>query len=288
MFSRKEVKEVETVSPTFSREQPRPPEREPRVRDKLPEPPRRETVERAPLPQRTEPSFEPETIASDDLAAFLRRELADNAPSPRRPHPATEPRTIVPDESASSRKEAAESTSAPRRRHEPPVSPRTDTTSAATAQTKGPPLRRTTDGLPSQTSMPDKVGAPTSAPRLKPRHQIVWFDIPVRDIDRAVRFYSAVLGTPLKKEQAGPGAAVAVLPRSEGSIGGSLIQNMDAKPSDSGPLLYLNTEGRLDEAVAAVESHGGRVLVEKHSIAPFGFRAVVLDSEGNRVALHST
>jgi predicted enzyme related to lactoylglutathione lyase len=116
---------------------------------------------------------------------------------------------------------------------------------------------------------------------------VVWFDIPVRDIDRAVRFYSAVLGTTLKKEQAGPGAAVAALPHSEGSIGGSLVQNMDAKPSENGPLLYLNTNGRLDEALMAVEKHGGKVLAEKHSIAPFGFRAVVLDSEGNRIALHS-
>jgi predicted enzyme related to lactoylglutathione lyase len=124
--------------------------------------------------------------------------------------------------------------------------------------------------------------APTSV-----RHQVVWFDIPVRDIDRAVRFYSAVLGTTLKKEQAGPGAAIAALPHSEGSIGGSLVQNMDAKPSESGPLLYLNTNGRLDEALMAVEKHGGRVLAEKHSISPFGFRAVVIDSEGNRIALHS-
>jgi hypothetical protein len=119
-------------------------------------------------------------------------------------------------------------------------------------------------------------------------HQVVWFDIPVRDIDRAVRFYSAVLGMPLKKEQAGPGAAIAVLPHTEGAIGGSLVQNMDARPSESGPLLYLNTRGRLDEALNAVEKHGGKVLAERHSIAPFGFRAIVLDSEGNRIALHST
>jgi uncharacterized protein len=119
------------------------------------------------------------------------------------------------------------------------------------------------------------------------RHQVVWFDIPVRDLDRALRFYSAVLGTRLKKEQAGPGVAIAVLPHAEGSIGGSLVQTMDSKPSESGPLLYLNTNGRLDEALNAVESHGGRVLSARHSIEPFGFRAIVLDSEGNRVALHS-
>ena len=118
-------------------------------------------------------------------------------------------------------------------------------------------------------------------------HQVVWFDIPTRDLDRAVRFYSAVLGTALKKEQAGPGVAIAMLPHSEGSIGGCLVQNMDARPSESGPLLYLNTQGRLDEATNAVEKYGGKVLAARHSISPFGFRAIVLDSEGNRLALHS-
>ncbi len=119
------------------------------------------------------------------------------------------------------------------------------------------------------------------------RHQVVWFDIPTRDLDRAVRFYSAVLGTQLKKEQAGPGVAIAVLPSAEGSIGGCLVQNIDTRPSESGPLLYLNTQGRLEEALNAVDKYGGKVLAARHSISPFGFRAIVLDSEGNRIALHS-
>jgi predicted enzyme related to lactoylglutathione lyase len=117
---------------------------------------------------------------------------------------------------------------------------------------------------------------------------VVWFDIPVRDLDRALRFYSAILGTPLKREHAGPGAATAVLPHAEEEIGGSLVLNMDARPSESGPLIYLNTQGRLNEALDSVEKHGGRVLSGRHSIAPFGFRAIVIDSEGNRIALHST
>jgi predicted enzyme related to lactoylglutathione lyase len=128
---------------------------------------------------------------------------------------------------------------------------------------------------------------PARVPKLTKHHQVVWFDIPVRDIDRAARFYSVVLGRPLKKEQAGPGSAVVLLPHDEGSVGGALVQSLDAKPSDSGPLLYLNTDGRLEEVLNAVEKHGGKVLAEAHSIAPFGFRAIVLDSEGNRIALHS-
>jgi uncharacterized protein len=137
-----------------------------------------------------------------------------------------------------------------------------------------------------QATAPEAEIARTTA-TLPSRHQIVWFDIPVRDIDRAMRFYAAVLGIELKREQAGPGMAMAMLPHADGFVGGCLLQNADAKPSESGPLLYLNTNGRLEEAVYAVERHGGKVLSPTHSIAPFGFRAIVLDSEGNRVALHS-
>jgi len=134
---------------------------------------------------------------------------------------------------------------------------------------------------------PRQAETARTSPIQTPRHQVVWFDIPVRDIDRAVRFYSAVLGTHLKKEQAGPGMAMAMLPHADGFVGGCLVQSADARPSETGPLLYLNTDGRLDDAVRAVEMHGGTVLSARHSIAPFGFRAIVLDSEGNRVALHS-
>jgi uncharacterized protein len=117
-------------------------------------------------------------------------------------------------------------------------------------------------------------------------NSIVWFDIPVLDLDRAIRFYSAVLGTTVKKEEF-PGMAIAVLPHQGEDVAGCLFQSDDEKPSDHGPLLYLNAQGRLDQAIAAVEPNGGKVLQPRHQIGPYGFRAVVLDSEGNRLALHS-
>jgi predicted enzyme related to lactoylglutathione lyase len=52
-------------------------------------------------------------------------------------------------------------------------------------------------------------------------------------------------------------------------------------------MVYLNCNGRLDEAIAAAAVNGGTVTQPKHQIGPFGFRAIILDSEGNRVALHS-
>lgn len=121
-------------------------------------------------------------------------------------------------------------------------------------------------------------------------NQVVWFDMPVENLDRAIRFYAAVLDvTPEKQEL--PGMTFAVLPHSEkDAVSGCLtpMKDMDAGPTPrKGALLYFNCQGRLDEAIAAVEPNGGKILQPRHAIGPYGFRAVVLDSEGNRIALHS-
>jgi uncharacterized protein len=121
---------------------------------------------------------------------------------------------------------------------------------------------------------------------------LCWTDIPVTNLDRAVKFYSAVLGQEVSKfsEQ---GLEYGLLPHEEQSASGCLCVGSDSagsdnKPSQNGPLIYLSVEGRLDDAAKAVASNGGKVLQEKHQIGPHGFRAVVVDSEGNRLALHST
>jgi len=119
-------------------------------------------------------------------------------------------------------------------------------------------------------------------------NSIVWVDIPVMNLDRAIKFYSAILGTRVDKQEY-PGFVIALLPHQEGTgeVSGCLFTKADEKPADHGPLIYLNAQGRLDQAIDAVAPNGGKVLQPKHSIGPHGFRAVVLDSEGNRIALHS-
>ena len=113
-------------------------------------------------------------------------------------------------------------------------------------------------------------------------NRVVWFDIPVADLSRAMEFYSNVLD--IKVEEA---HGVGVLEHSGDDVGGCLFKTEDEKPSASGLLLYFNVSGRLDAAMEAAEQYGGKILKPKENIGQHGYRTIVLDSEGNRIALHS-
>jgi hypothetical protein len=118
-------------------------------------------------------------------------------------------------------------------------------------------------------------------------HCIVWVDIPVADLDRAIAFYTAVLGKPVVKQD-NSGFSFGLLPHANSNVSGCLyVPGKDNAPSANGPLVYLSVESRLAQAVTAAVENGGRVLQEAHQIGPHGWRAIILDSEGNRVALHA-
>ncbi|BDU74156.1 VOC family protein [Mesoterricola silvestris] len=113
---------------------------------------------------------------------------------------------------------------------------------------------------------------------------IVWADIPVKDLDRAAGFYRDVLALGVHREESGP-TPFCVFQHDQGNGGCLVLQPGDV--SASGMLTYFNVDGRIREALALVEAKGGHVLQPLHGIGPHGFRAVILDSEGNRIALHS-
>ncbi len=114
-------------------------------------------------------------------------------------------------------------------------------------------------------------------------NRISWFDIPVTDLERAVRFYSEVLKVEVTEDFPG----VAVMSHQAGEVSGCLYTSDEDRPSKSGVLLYFNVDGRLQDAVVAAKKHGGEIEKQPHEIGAFGQRAVVIDSEGNRIALHS-
>lgn len=115
-------------------------------------------------------------------------------------------------------------------------------------------------------------------------NRAVWFDIPVADLDRAANFYRAVLGVGVNKETYGE-MSFCVIDHQDGN-GGCLIHSKE-EIAAGGVLIYLNVDGRIQDAIGKVVPNGGTVIEPTHSIGPHGFRAVVLDSEGNRIALHS-
>jgi hypothetical protein len=89
-------------------------------------------------------------------------------------------------------------------------------------------------------------------------------------------------------KEGGPGFVFGLLPHCGTDVGGCLyVADPDNSPSKVGPLIYLNAQGRLAQAVQATIEHGGQVVQAIHQIGPNGSRAIVLDSEGNRIALHS-
>jgi len=105
------------------------------------------------------------------------------------------------------------------------------------------------------------------------------------DLDRAAAFYRAVMGIEVQREKFGD-YEFCVLDHRDGN-GGCLVKEPSHITGTGGILCYLNANGRIRDAVAQVAKLGGKVVEPIHAIGPHGFRAVVLDCEGNRLALHS-
>lgn len=124
------------------------------------------------------------------------------------------------------------------------------------------------------------------------QHAISWFEIPTENLDRATQFYETILGLELQPMDM-PGMQMRIFPidnMMEG-VTGVLIKTEDGfhKPSSShGPLVYLNANAGMVDILSKVESAGGQILQDRMQISPeHGYMAIILDSEGNRIAFHS-
>lgn len=119
-----------------------------------------------------------------------------------------------------------------------------------------------------------------------------WFEIYVQNMSRAKAFYEAVfqgelvaLKNPAHENL--PGIEMWAFPSSMDSFGASgALVHMAGCPSGGSTLVYFSCEDCAIEAARAV-SHGGKIFKEKMAIGDYGFIALIEDTEGNRVGLHS-
>ncbi len=122
-------------------------------------------------------------------------------------------------------------------------------------------------------------------------NMVGWFEIPVENMERAIGFYEEVFDLKMSRQKMGP-LDMAWFPWNEEGTGspGTLVHFPAAyKPSSDGVLIYLTAHsGDLANELSRVEKAGGKVLQGKTQISDeYGNMALILDSEGNRVALHS-
>ena len=114
-----------------------------------------------------------------------------------------------------------------------------------------------------------------------------WFEIPVTDFARAKIFYEKVLGIVIDTMETGP-VTMGMLSTDQNAVGGAIVQGDGGSPSKTGTLVYLNSGDDLAPMLARAEAAGGSVVVPKTEIGnDFGFFAHFIDTEGNKVGLHS-
>lgn len=114
-----------------------------------------------------------------------------------------------------------------------------------------------------------------------------YVSIPCSDFDRATAFYGSVTGLELRVNENVP-FPMAYFVDADGSYPGHLFVMDGFSPSANGPIVYLQVDADLDDTLARVQQAGGQTLMPKRQIAPGkGFWAMFLDTEGNRLALHS-
>jgi predicted enzyme related to lactoylglutathione lyase len=119
------------------------------------------------------------------------------------------------------------------------------------------------------------------------QNMINWFEIPTADISRAKKFYQTILGTEMNETEMF-GTKMAFFPTDGSNVSGAIVQGEDYTPSSEGALVYLNGGSNLETSLSKVETAGGKVIVPKTQISPeMGYFAIFIDTEGNKIALHS-
>ena len=117
---------------------------------------------------------------------------------------------------------------------------------------------------------------------------VVWFEIAATDLERAKKFYSEVFQLEMQYVDMPDSPMYMMGSSAEGIAGasGALVKSADNIPSTSGTIVYFYCDDVAVEA-SRVEAAGGTLIVPKTSLGEFGFMAMFIDTEGNKVGMHS-
>lgn len=116
-----------------------------------------------------------------------------------------------------------------------------------------------------------------------------WFEVPAADFQRAKKFYEDIFEINIAGHSMG-GYLMGFFPYEMGSgkLSGAIVHGEHRIPSKDGALIYFNANPDLSTTLNRIEKAGGKILVPKTQISPeIGFFALFIDSEGNKMALHS-
>jgi len=123
---------------------------------------------------------------------------------------------------------------------------------------------------------------------------ITWFEIPVVDTERARKFYETIFDIEMSTRtipQTGEELTFFpydpnVIQATSGRVTGVLSKSPKSHPSDKGTLVYINAYPEIQKVLDKVVKAGGKIIVPAMQMNA-GFIAVIIDTEGNRVGLHS-
>ena len=117
-----------------------------------------------------------------------------------------------------------------------------------------------------------------------PANSIVWFELPVRDLDKAVEFYAAATGATIVKEQMGPDVTAMFKPADPMTgVAGHLYKGKPAGDG-TGPTVHLAAEGTVEQMMDRVTQAGGNVVSPAIEIPPGRF-FYATDPDGNSIGL---
>lgn len=122
---------------------------------------------------------------------------------------------------------------------------------------------------------------------MQSRNMINWFEIPVTDYERAKHFYETIFDITMQTTEI-QGYKMALFPSFDDKISGAICFGEGYIPSGAGSLIYLNANPDLNIVLDKASLHGGKIIVPKTLISTeVGYFASLVDTEGNRIALHS-